>query len=101
MTIRFSPEARQEIREALLHSSSAFGLGRELREAIRSSLDRITMEPNRFRALVREIRIHRLHRFPYSIIFTCVESENAIHVYAFAHTSRRPGYWKPRIHPLP
>lgn len=35
-----------------------------------------------------------LKRFPYSIVF--YERENEIMIIAFAHSSRRPGYWRSR-----
>ena len=36
-----------------------------------------------------------LKRFPYSIVF--YERETEIVIVAFAHTSRRPGYWQSRL----
>jgi len=35
-----------------------------------------------------------LRRFPYSIVF--YESEDQVVIVAFAHSSRRPGYWRSR-----
>ena len=35
-----------------------------------------------------------LKRFPYSIVF--YDSEDELVIIAFAHTSRRPGYWRSR-----
>jgi len=34
-------------------------------------------------------------RFPYSIIYTV--SNNELHIFAVAHQSRRPAYWRGRI----
>jgi hypothetical protein len=35
-----------------------------------------------------------LRRFPYSIVF--IPRDSAITILAFAHHSRRPGYWRSR-----
>jgi hypothetical protein len=34
-------------------------------------------------------------RFPYVVIFT-IRNAETVRVLAFAHTRRRPGYWKKR-----
>lgn len=97
MSIQFGSDAKQEIREALLYSSTNFGLGKELRDEIRRSVNLIMQDPGRFRARAGGVRILKLERFTYSIIFTHSDRDSTIHVYAFAHTSLRPGYWKSRI----
>lgn len=36
-----------------------------------------------------------LDRFPYAVVF--LDHANAVHVIAFAHHKRRPGYWRHRL----
>ena len=44
-----------------------------------------------------ELRARRviLERFPYAVIF--IEHAESVHVLAFAHEKRRPGYWRARL----
>jgi len=44
--------------------------------------------------IAKDARRVLLKRFPYSIVF--YERENQIVIIAFAHSSRRPGYWRSR-----
>lgn len=41
------------------------------------------------------MRVYPLRRFPYSIVYR-EDGEAGPQVYAFAHQSREPGYWKSR-----
>jgi toxin ParE1/3/4 len=42
----------------------------------------------------RSVRRMWVPRFPYAVVYS--EADEEIRVIAFAHTSRRPGYWKGR-----
>jgi len=45
--------------------------------------------------LTPQIRRCRLHRFPYSVIYT--QDGADILVLAVAHQHRKPGYWRKRL----
>lgn len=47
--------------------------------------------------LRRDLRVRRaiLDRFPYAVIF--IEHAESVHILAFAHQKRRPGYWRGRL----
>lgn len=45
----------------------------------------------------QDVRIRRLGRFPFSMIYRISDTE--ILVIAIAHARRRPGYWLPRLVP--
>lgn len=73
------------------------GLGEAFLEAIDRTVAAIVIRPRPF-ALWRGSRVARsavVKRFPYVDIFTLRNTET-VRVLAFAHTRRRPGYWKER-----
>ncbi len=76
------------------------GLGREFRLAIDEAMERLDAAPLAASPLLsipiapgaRQVIVKR---FPYSVIF--IEHESDLWVVAFAHQSRRPGYWRNRL----
>jgi len=76
------------------------GLGREFRLAIDEAMERLNAAPLLASALLsipialgaRQVIVKR---FPYSVIF--IEHDADLWVVAFAHQSRRPGYWRNRL----
>jgi hypothetical protein len=54
--------------------------------------------PYRGRLRQPQIRMKRLGRFPYSLVY--VVSVDRIFVLAYAHESRRPGYWRGRLNDI-
>ncbi len=76
------------------------GLGREFRLAIVEAIDRLNAAPLAASSLMNlpfgsGARQLLVKRFPYSIIF--IEHESDLWIVAFAHQSRRPGYWRDRL----
>jgi len=82
------------------YESRRSGLGRDFRLAIHEAIERLSANPlaspsllNTPKALgTRQVLVTR---FPYSIIFIGHEAD--IWLVAFAHQSRRPGYWRDRL----
>jgi toxin ParE1/3/4 len=76
------------------------GLGHEFRLAIDEAMERLNAAPLAASPLLsipvtlgaRQVIVKR---FPYSVIF--IEHESDLWVVAFAHQSRRPGYWRDRL----
>jgi plasmid stabilization system protein ParE len=98
--VRPSPEAEDEIRAALgWYEDERPGLGQQLWDELQNSLMLISERPAaggivrrpRVRGVVRRVP---LRRFPYFIIYR--EQHDSIELIAFAHMSRRPGYWAAR-----
>jgi toxin ParE1/3/4 len=57
-------------------------------------VQRIVDTPNQFPSVDKKFRRALLHEFPYWVVF---EPGSAyIEITAFAHTSRRPDYWRDR-----
>jgi toxin ParE1/3/4 len=75
------------------------GLGVSLLDLIDNVVNRICSgslpgSPAPGVAMEKGARRVLLRRFPYSIVF--YERKNEIVIVAFAHSSRRPGYWRLR-----
>ena len=84
---------------ALWYDAKRPGLGASLLELIDSMVDRIcsgTLPGSPAPGVAKEKGARRvlLRRFPYSIVF--YDRKNEIVIVAFAHSRRRPGYWRSR-----
>jgi plasmid stabilization system protein ParE len=89
------PEASQEITAAVGHAEHEFpGRGVRLREEVDHVLDRIVETPEQASPYLHRTRRFVLVRFPYSTVFVSREIGCVV---AFAHHSRRPGYWRKRL----
>ncbi|MDY3557751.1 hypothetical protein R5W23_003016 [Gemmata sp. JC673] len=87
-----SPDAQTEIEGALLASRDPA----RLQAAVTAALATIGANP-RIAARVGKSQVRRyiFTNFPYSIIYTATATE--VRVFAFPHSSRKPGYWKNRL----
>ena len=100
-TIEILVEAAQEAAEAARwYERECPGLGSEFEAAIDIALDLLEVDPvpsvpAAGAAGKRGVRRLILKRFPFDVIF--VQSQSLVRVVAFAHHSRRPGYWRRRI----
>lgn len=98
--LRIDAEAEEELRAAVAwYEKQQRGLGRDLYAAAREALDRVRDAPQRagvVPGLSRSSPVRRvlMRRFPYAVVF--VELSAEIRVLAFAHGTRRPGYWQVR-----
>jgi toxin ParE1/3/4 len=71
-----------------------------LRTLLAATTEKIARDPLRFPLLELRrnpgnIRRARLRKFPIIILYQLLEDE--IYVFAVAHTSQRPGYWRSRL----
>lgn len=97
MRLQFEQEALEEYRDAALYSKQRFGLGEAFVQAVESALEIISSDPTRFQSVGDGIRIFRLKRFPYYLYYDHHAERGTIIVYAVAHHSRRPDYWRKRM----
>lgn len=84
---------------ALWYEARQSGLGISLLDLIDEAIERLLAgvlpsSPAPGVARAKGARRVLLKRFPYSIVFYDRQSE--IVIVAFAHSSRRPGYWRSR-----
>ena len=97
MRHEFHPEARLEFREsAAFYEGCRAGLGVAFSIEIESVLRRILEAPDRFPFLEDDVRRCLARRFPYGILYT-IEADYIL-IIAVMHCSRKPGYWRDRVH---
>lgn len=95
-------EARDEYLDALARYASIDGgdLGEEFADEADAAADLILQWPDapppyRGRRSEPMIRTWHLGKFPYKVVYAVRDGE--IFVLAYAHESRRPGYWTHRL----
>lgn len=95
------PEAEEELEAAILwYEQHRPGLGRRFLQAVSTALDRVQRFPSAGAPvphLQQELPVRRspVKGFPYHLVY--LETSDAIHLLAFAHDRRRPGYWAGRL----
>ena len=95
--VRFQDDARQEFLDAALDMAMARpGYGVRLRAETYDLLSLVSGQP-RIGSPIRRTDCRRmiLTGFPFSLIYRL--DGDVIEVVAFAHHSRKPGYWKDRL----
>jgi hypothetical protein len=96
MTHSFVREALEEYREAAIwYESQRFGLGQEFADALEAGIREILRDPKRFQQVDGELRVFRMKRFPYRLIFRWLEKGH-VTIFAVMHIRRRPDYWRER-----
>lgn len=99
-SITLEPEAAEEFAAAVaFYEGRVEGLGDDFVEAVDTQLARIRGAPRQFQlspGAPRSLGVRRvlLSRFPFFVVY--LELDTEIRVLAFAHQSRRPGYWRAR-----
>jgi plasmid stabilization system protein ParE len=68
---------------------------RDFDAEVTRAVAQILQSPQRWAAGSHQTRRCLLRKFPFVVIYRA-RSESLIQIVAFAHTSRKPGYWKSR-----
>ena len=103
MTLRLHRLAEAEIREAATwYAQQREGLGRRFLDAVREALGALESHADQFAKLETvaddsPFRRILLQGFPYLVVFEAGRDD--VFVYAIAHASRRPNYWRRRKRP--
>jgi len=92
VSFELHPDARNEFREAVLFYDKA---GERFVNAVESAIAAIILKPDRFREFEPGVRICRVSKFPYSILYTFRERD--IMILALKHNRRDPDYWRYRL----
>jgi plasmid stabilization system protein ParE len=96
ISVRYLPAAEDELLfETTYLDERASGLGRRFLCEIQKAENRIAIFSHSSEELLPGIRKCLLRRFRYALIY--VVKADHILIIAVAHSSRRPGYWLPRI----
>jgi plasmid stabilization system protein ParE len=94
-SLRLHPEAEQEYLAALdWYRDRSPTAALQFQNAVRHAGQTIQEAPHRWPIYFGNFRKYTLRQFPFSLIYQEMVSE--IVVFAIAHGSRRPGYWKDR-----
>lgn len=101
MTTDFHNEALAEYLNSAAYSENMFGLGEEFVQAVEHAIAAISSDPKRYKPAGENLHDFRMERFPYHFFYLHLPGSERVTILAVAHTSRRPGYWKPRINSLP
>lgn len=96
MIIRYLPDAFNDLNEALayynLRSPDA---AQRFADAVHAEEQAILDFPEMAYSLGGKLRVRRVTRFPYSLVYLSLEGN--ILIIAVAHHKRRPAYWKSRL----
>lgn len=95
--VRLEPEARAELREAMLwYDEQRPGLGEEFVSEIGATIEAISGRSESFPRVLGALGVRRalVHRFPYAVVF--LVAQDLLIVLAVAHGKRRPLYWRAR-----
>ena len=93
----FEKEALEEYIDAAHYSEKRFGLGTEFVNAVQEAIDMITSDPLRFQQVGPSVHLFRMKRFPFYLFYHHLAGEESVTIYAVAHHSRKPDYWRKRI----
>ncbi len=98
MRIEFHPEAEAELWDAVnwYEDRSALAGDRFLR-SIREAVSAVAADPLRFQLLDEGLRVFRLRKFPFKVIYSHDASGDSLLIVAIMHEKRRPDYWRGRL----
>jgi hypothetical protein len=101
MTVQLliEPEAEAELEEAAdRYEESVPGLGAAFLAEMSQRTLEVLAQPNTFPAFgsIEGVRCaHAIGRFPHLVVY--MSTDTAVHILAFMHPRRRPGYWTKRL----
>lgn len=96
MTPVVAAEAQAELAEAagFYAAQASLVIARALVDEFEHTARMIAANPGLGSPTLHGRRLMPLHRFPYSIVYRA--EGDSVRIVAFAHQSRRPGYWRGR-----
>ena len=90
--IEWDPRAKRELfRGSDFYEEEVSGLGEIFLGRIEQTLRLIAEHPQSGPRVLRNLRKHRVNRFPYNLIYRI--DPDRIFILAVAHHKRRPYYW--------
>lgn len=96
MVIQYLPDAFRDLNEALAYyGQRSPDAAQRFADAIRAEEQAILDFPDIAYAIGEKLRVLRVARFPYSLVYRAIEGD--ILIIAVAHHKRRPAHWKSRL----
>lgn len=93
--LRFHPGAEEEYLATLSwYRERSFSAATNFENNFIRAVERIIESPERWPIYFQNFRKYTLQQFPFSIVYQSAASE--VVVFAIAHGSRKPGYWRTR-----
>lgn len=93
---RFIAPARREfLTEVVYYNDKEPGLGARFAAAVEEAAARAVAFPTAGSQTVGDTRRVFVRDFPFSLVYRA--DKNGIVIFALAHHSRRPEYWRPRV----
>jgi len=94
---RFHPLAWQELEEAdSWYLSHSYEVSWDFLNELYAAAEDIGRTPRRWPKYLHGTRRFVLRRFPFSVVY--LDDSELVTIIAVAHSKRRPGYWKDRLH---
>jgi plasmid stabilization system protein ParE len=94
----YHPAAETEyLAEVDYYSRVSADLGLRFVKEVESAIVRARQFPDAWTPLPGNLRRIRTRRFPHSVVYEILPDR--VFIWAVAHTSRRPGYWRDRLEP--
>ncbi len=95
MGFRFLDEAAVELEEAArYYEAVSMRLSLSLRDEVSRALQYLLEFPKASKPVGQAHRSHKLHRFPYCLVYR-IEDAGLV-IVAIAHTARKTDYWRDR-----
>ncbi|XOV86392.1 MAG: type II toxin-antitoxin system RelE/ParE family toxin [Pseudomonadota bacterium] len=89
MTLEFHPDTVADLNDSIeFYERQQIGLGKDLREEIYRTIERIAADPYFFRFVKADIRRCLVHRFPFSVLYRVVDADT-IRVLVIRHHRQR------------
>lgn len=96
MRLIYHPDAETELIEAAQYYEHRVALlGVRFLDDTDRAVSMILESPQRWTIIEEDVRSYLMPRFPYAIYYRAFSDR--IHILAFKHHSRHPGYWRYRV----
>jgi plasmid stabilization system protein ParE len=97
---RYLPDAQQDLFDIVrYYEAQRPGLGGDFLDELEITLRDICEHPRRYATVMRRVRQHKTHRFPYGVVYTIAREK--VFVLAIGDLRRRPGWWRDRLKNAP
>jgi plasmid stabilization system protein ParE len=92
------PRAEEDLKEAAsYYESQTQSLGDDFIDKVHALCERLVVFPQSGSLKTKNVRVARVHRFPYDVFYAVEASRDRIFVLAISHQHRKPGLWKSRL----
>jgi len=96
MILIYHPDAEKELIEAAQYYERRIPtLGFQFLNEADRAVSLIMATPQRWSIIEEDVRSYLMPRFPYALYYR--HFSDRVHILAFKHHSRHPGYWRYRI----